>query len=51
MSPPLEQYVDFKKPNVNWGSAGEAYRYVAAVNAMYKLEKGKNHIKNFRPQV
>ncbi|CAM9584114.1 unnamed protein product [Chrysoparadoxa australica] len=46
----LYKYVETVKPDVSWGSAGEAYRYVQAINTLYRLESTKSHVKNFRPQ-
>jgi solute carrier family 12 sodium/potassium/chloride transporter 2 len=47
----LKTYVAIRSVDVNWGSVGEAYRYVQAVNGMWRLEKCKDaHVKNFRPQ-
>ncbi len=45
----LYKYVDVKRPCVNWGAAGEAFQYVNAVGAMWRLEKSLGHVKNFRP--
>ncbi len=45
----LYKYVDVKRPCVNWGAAGEAFQYVTAVGAMWRLEKSLGHVKNFRP--
>ncbi len=45
----LYKYVDVKGPCVNWGAAGEAFQYVTAVGAMWRLEKSLGHVKNFRP--
>ncbi|KAI6649092.1 Solute carrier family 12 member 1-like [Oopsacas minuta] len=47
----LYKYVDFRKPNVNWGSSTQAYRHRTAIVNLYKLEKLPEHVKNFRPQM
>eukprot|EP01135_Chromosphaera_perkinsii_P003347 Nk52_evm47s240 gene=Nk52_evmTU47s240 len=46
----IYKYIEFRKPNVNWGSAGQARSYVNALQSNLKLEKIQLHVKNFRPQ-
>eukprot|EP00127_Corallochytrium_limacisporum_P002549 Clim_evm106s128 gene=Clim_evmTU106s128 len=45
----IHRYIDFRKPDVNWGSAGQAMAYSNALRAMHRLEKQQSHIKTFRP--
>ena len=47
----LYKYVDFKKPDVNWGSSTQAYSYTQALNHTLKLTSVDDHVKNFRPQL
>ena len=47
----LYKYVDYKKPDVNWGSSTQAYSYTQALNHTLKLTSVDDHIKNFRPQL
>ena len=47
----LYKYVDYKKPDVNWGSSTQAYSYTQALNHALKLNSVDDHIKNFRPQI
>ena len=47
----LYKYVDFKKPDVNWGSSTQAYSYTQALNHSLKLTLVDDHVKNFRPQL
>ncbi|EDV26616.1 uncharacterized protein TRIADDRAFT_22993, partial [Trichoplax adhaerens] len=46
----LYKYVDYTKPEVNWGSSVQARQYVSALNAAYRLNATLDHVKNFRPQ-
>jgi hypothetical protein len=36
------------KPEINWGSAGEALRYVRALDDLYDMTVVNSHVKNFR---
>lgn len=51
------QYLEWKKPLVDWGPAGNAKKYVSAVTAMRHLVRvqhdssGQGHVKTFRPQL
>uniref|UniRef100_H2XTN7 Solute carrier family 12 member 2 n=1 Tax=Ciona intestinalis TaxID=7719 RepID=H2XTN7_CIOIN len=47
----LYKYVDYKKPDVNWGSSTQAYTYTQALNHTLKLSSVDDHVKNFRPQL
>lgn len=38
----------FKTPNINWGSAGQALRYMRASTDLYHLTIMGDHIKNWR---
>jgi amino acid transporter len=46
----LFQYVDYLKPDVNWGDSGVANCQKKAVEAIYSMERKKDHVKNYRPQ-
>ncbi|XP_077971589.1 solute carrier family 12 member 1-like [Styela clava] len=46
----LYKFVDYKKPDVNWGSSTQAYLYIQALNSALKLQSVEDHVKNFRPQ-
>lgn len=46
----LYKYVDYKKPEVNWGSSAQAYTYTRALRFTYRLNTVEDHVKNFRPQ-
>jgi len=47
----LYKYVDYKKPDVNWGSSTQAYIYTQALKHTLKLTSVDEHVKNFRPQL
>ncbi|XP_076812360.1 solute carrier family 12 member 2-like [Clavelina lepadiformis] len=47
----LYKFVDYKKPDVNWGSSTQAYTYTQALNHTLKLTSVDDHVKNFRPQL
>lgn len=47
----LYKYVDYKKPDVNWGSSTQAYTYTQSLNYTLKLNSVGEHVKNFRPQL
>uniref|UniRef100_A0AC34PU84 Amino acid permease/ SLC12A domain-containing protein n=1 Tax=Panagrolaimus sp. JU765 TaxID=591449 RepID=A0AC34PU84_9BILA len=44
-------YMDYRKPDVNWGSSSQAHSYLNALNYVQKLEKIDEHVKNYRPQI
>ncbi|KRY01132.1 Solute carrier family 12 member 1 [Trichinella pseudospiralis] len=44
-------YLLRRKPNVNWGSSGQAHALRNALNAMYRLDNTEEHVKNYRPQI
>lgn len=46
----LYKYVDYKKPEANWGSSAQAYTYIRALRFTYRLNTTEDHVKNFRPQ-
>lgn len=46
----LYKYVDYKKPEANWGSSAQAYTYIRALRLTYRLNTVEDHVKNFRPQ-
>jgi len=46
----LFQYVVHLKPDVNWGDSGVAHCQKQAVEAIYRMERLKDHVKNYRPQ-
>lgn len=46
----LYKYVDYKKPEINWGSSGQAHAYIKALKFAHSLNKTDQHVKNFRPQ-
>ncbi|KAJ7391818.1 hypothetical protein OS493_016107 [Desmophyllum pertusum] len=46
----LYKYVDYKKPEANWGSSAQAYTYIRALRFTYRLNAVEDHVKNFRPQ-
>jgi len=46
----LYKYVDFKKPEINWGSSGQAHSYIKALKMTLALSRTDTHVKNFRPQ-
>ncbi|KAF7648949.1 hypothetical protein LDENG_00149600 [Lucifuga dentata] len=43
-------YVNYKKPDVNWGSSTQALTYHQALTHTLHLSGVEDHIKNFRPQ-
>ncbi|CDW54508.1 solute carrier family 12 [Trichuris trichiura] len=47
----LYVYLLHRKPNVNWGSSGQAYTYTRALRDMVTLLTTEEHVKNYRPQV
>ncbi|XP_055351604.1 solute carrier family 12 member 3-like isoform X2 [Paramacrobiotus metropolitanus] len=44
-------FVFYKKPQVNWGTSGQANIYRAALTDTYKLQKTPEHVKTYRPQI
>ena len=44
-------YVFYKKPEVNWGTSGQANVYRAALKDALHLLKIQDHVKNYRPQI
>ena len=44
----LYAYVWYKKPDVNWGSYGQAFWFMQAMLGLRKLELTTSHIKNYR---
>ncbi|ESO08644.1 hypothetical protein HELRODRAFT_74876 [Helobdella robusta] len=44
-------YVHYRKPDINWGSSGQAHAYRNALQHTQKLMQVLEHVKNFRPQV
>ncbi|KRZ50260.1 Solute carrier family 12 member 1 [Trichinella nativa] len=44
-------YLLRRKPNVNWGSSGQAHALRNALNAMHRLDNTEEHVKNYRPQI
>jgi amino acid transporter len=46
----LFQYIVHIKPDVNWGDSGVAHCQKAAVEAIFRMERLKDHVKNYRPQ-
>ncbi|EDO49361.1 predicted protein [Nematostella vectensis] len=46
----LYKFVDYRKPNVNWGSSGQANTYMSALRFTTLLDTHEEHVKNFRPQ-
>ncbi|KAK2862945.1 hypothetical protein Q5P01_002478 [Channa striata] len=43
-------YVNYNKPNVNWGSSVQAGTYNMALSYTVSLSGVEDHVKNFRPQ-
>ncbi|KAI4873678.1 hypothetical protein NFI96_033002 [Prochilodus magdalenae] len=43
-------YVNYKKPEVNWGSSVQAGSYSMALSYSVSLANVEDHVKNFRPQ-
>ncbi|XP_054160523.1 solute carrier family 12 member 1-like [Oppia nitens] len=44
-------WIQYRKPDVNWGSSTQAQTYLRALNSVYRLNLVPNHVKNFRPQI
>jgi solute carrier family 12 sodium/potassium/chloride transporter 2 len=47
----LYGYVWYKKPDVNWGSSGQAFWYLQTMHGLKKLENMADHVKNYRPHL
>uniref|UniRef100_A0A914IDA3 Uncharacterized protein n=1 Tax=Globodera rostochiensis TaxID=31243 RepID=A0A914IDA3_GLORO len=47
----IYMYVAHRKPDVNWGSSGQAHSYRNALQYVSKLERTEEHVKNYRPQL
>ncbi|XP_076465820.1 solute carrier family 12 member 1-like isoform X2 [Babylonia areolata] len=47
----LCMYLKHVKPNVNWGSSGQAHVYRKALKFALKLLRTEDHVKTYRPQV
>uniref|UniRef100_A0A0K0FA40 Solute carrier family 12 member 1 (inferred by orthology to a human protein) n=1 Tax=Strongyloides venezuelensis TaxID=75913 RepID=A0A0K0FA40_STRVS len=47
----LYLYLLYRKPDVNWGSSGQAHSYRNALKGMQKLNETAEHVKNYRPQI
>jgi len=47
----IYKYLDFRDPDVNWGSAVDATKYKMAVHNINSLERVRYHIKNYKPQL
>ncbi|XP_044179278.1 solute carrier family 12 member 2-like [Acropora millepora] len=45
----LYKYIDFTKPQVNWGSSSQAFSFVQVLRYALRLEGIEDHVKNFRP--
>ena len=44
----LYSYVSYKKPDVNWGSYGQAFHYTQVLRSLRKMEVVDEHVKNYR---
>ena len=44
----LFSYVSYKKPDVNWGSYGQAFHYTQVLRSLRKMEVVDEHVKNYR---
>ncbi|KAK7489742.1 hypothetical protein BaRGS_00019137 [Batillaria attramentaria] len=47
----LYVYIKYRKPDVNWGSSGQAHAYNDALKSTLHLMDVNEHVKNFRPQI
>ncbi|KNC85776.1 hypothetical protein SARC_02040 [Sphaeroforma arctica JP610] len=45
------KYIEWAKPDANWGSAAQAAQYMKALDNMLELEITIEHVKTFRPQL
>ncbi|XP_032675841.1 bumetanide-sensitive sodium-(potassium)-chloride cotransporter [Odontomachus brunneus] len=43
--------VQYRKPDVNWGSTTQAQTYNNALTAVQQLDRVEEHVKNYRPQL
>jgi solute carrier family 12 (sodium/potassium/chloride transporter), member 2 len=46
----LFKYIIWLRPDVNWGDSGVAKCQKSAVESIYRMERLKDHVKNYRPQ-
>lgn len=46
----LYKWVDIRKPDINWGSSGQAHTFLKALRFTRRLEDTADHVKNFRIQ-
>ena len=46
----LFKYIVYLRPDVNWGDSGVAKCQKSAVESIYRMERLKDHVKNYRPQ-
>jgi len=46
----LYKFVDYRRPDINWGSSGDAYTYLKALRFTRRLDQVGEHVKNFRVQ-
>ena len=44
----LYSYVSYKKPDINWGSYGQAFHYTQVLRSLRKMEVVDEHVKNYR---
>ncbi|CAG0892929.1 unnamed protein product [Darwinula stevensoni] len=47
----LYLYVNYRKPDANWGSSTQAQVYTSALKSVHDLNKTGEHVKNYRPQL
>ncbi|KAF4526779.1 hypothetical protein B566_EDAN012319 [Ephemera danica] len=47
----LYLYVQYRKPEANWGSSTQAQSYNTALKSMQELNTVEDHVKNYRPQI
>lgn len=45
----LYKYIDYKKPEVNWGSATDGRAFKEALTSVQRLRTAQDHVKNWRP--
>ena len=46
----IYKYLLYINPSANWGAAGEAKKYLNALQAVETLQSEKEHVKTFKPQ-
>lgn len=44
----LYSYVSYKKPDINWGSYGQAFHFTQVQRSLRKMEVVDEHVKNYR---